>query len=158
MDNDTQRLARQLTDDRKDADLLVFERTWGHRLLAGVCVAMLVAAFVFVAYCAYGLFSLSALGLENMKQTYGFSLYTVGIVAGLLLVPPAVLGIYVAKHPRHALAAVIAALVALVVLVGVAVYGAMLPNINILPLLLYLGAASVFPIIYLIAALKVKRS
>ena len=158
MDNETQKLARQLTDDRKDSDLLVFEKTWGHRLLAGVCVAMLVVAFVFVAYCVYGLASMSALGLENLRFTYGYSLYTTGIVTGVMLIPPAVLGIYVAKHPKWATLTLAAAVFAVAILIGIAVYASTLPGINMLPLMLYLGVASVFPIIYFVAALKVKHS
>ena len=61
---DVRRLARTLTDDRQDPDLLVFEKTWGHRLLAGLSVGMLVAALVFVVFCAWNLYGLaSSLGV-----------------------------------------------------------------------------------------------
>ena len=45
-----------LTDDRDNPDLLTFEKTWGHRVLAGLGVAMLVIALVLVvAFLGYAL-------------------------------------------------------------------------------------------------------
>lgn len=159
MDNETQRLARQLTDDRQNPDLLVFEKTWGHRLLAGVSIAMLVAAFVFVVYCGWQLVELSnALGSQDMSHTFGFVLYTTGFILGVMLVPPAILGIHVAKHPKLALVAVVAAVIALLLLAAFTVYALSLPNVQAFSVLLYVGAGAILPVVYLVAALKVKRS
>ena len=40
-----------LTDDRDNPNLLAFEKTWGHRVLAGIGVAMLVIALVLAVFC-----------------------------------------------------------------------------------------------------------
>lgn len=159
MENETQRLARQLTDDRKNPDLLVFEKTWGHRMLAGVSVAMLIAAFVFAVYCGWRLIELAnTLGSQSMSVTFGFVLYTTGFILGVLLVPPAILGIHVAKHPKLAVAAIVAAVFALLLLAGFVAYALTLPNVQAFSVLLYACVGAILPILYLLAAIKIKRS
>ena len=150
---------RVLTDDRGNEDLLVFEKTWGHRLLAGVGVVMLVVAFVLVVYCVTQLVSVSSLaGIADFIVTVGYVLYGTGLVAGTLLVPPAIVAIYVAKHPKHALVAVVLAIIALVLVVVFIGLAFVASSASALTILLYAVLLAVLPVIYLIAALKVQRS
>ena len=156
---DVRRLARTLTDDRQDPDLLVFEKTWGHRLLAGLSVGMLVAALVFVVFCAWNLYGLaSSLGVQGMHATFGFVLYTAGIAAGVVVIPPALLGVYVAKHPQAVLAAIVAPLVAFALLVGFVLYASTVPGAQLFSVALFTGVGAVFPLLYLVAAVQIRRS
>lgn len=156
MENDTQELAQLLTDDRQDSDLLAFERTWGHRMLAGVCIGMLVSALVLIVYCGYRLVSLAAvLGTAGLFATAIPVLYITVIVLSVLVVPPAIAGIVVAKRPRWALVAVIAPFAAFALLVAFAVYGLGVAAAQPFSIALYICIGAVFPVLYLIAALKV---
>ena len=148
-----------LTDDRGNKDLLVFEKTWGHRLLAGVGVAMLVVALVLIIYCALQLGKVSGLsGIADYLVTFGYLLYGFGLAAGIAVVPPAIVGIYVAKHPKRAGIAVAFAVVGLVLVGCFVVYAVVVGVTNLVSVFLYALLFAVLPVLYLIAALKIGRS
>ena len=148
-----------LTDDRDNPDLLVFEKTWGHRLLAGFSVAMLIGGGVVCLYCIFALVNIaSAVGTEALVATFGFALYTAVLVGSVAVIPPALLGIYVAKHPRHTFACIAAAIVAFVLVAVFVVVGLGLPGAQPFSVALYAVVAAVPPLVYLIAAIKVRQS
>lgn len=150
---------RVLTDDRDNPDLLIFEKTWGHRLLAGVSAVMLVIAAVLIIYCISQLISVSDLtGIADFVVTVGYMLYGTGLVAGVLLVPPAIVGIYVAKHPRRVVAAIVLAVIALVLDIAFVVYAFSMAAGNATTILLYALLLAIVPVVYLIAALKIRSS
>lgn len=150
-----------LTDDRENPQLLEFERTWGHRLLAGASIALLAMAVLIALFCMVQLASAP----DNFGEFAGLAqmFYGVGIVMGLLLIVPGVAGLYVAKHPQWVNVAIGLAIFALVLLCVVAIYSlatdAGLASSGLLVMyLLYVLLLAIPPVIYLVAALKIKRS
>ena len=87
-----------------------------------------------------------------------FTLWVVGVVVGILTIPPALAGIYVAKHPKHALVAVAFAIVALLFVVAFFVYAVVLAAGTVVAALMWTLLFAFFPVLYLIAAIKVARS
>lgn len=147
-----------LTDDRGNADLLVFEKTWGHRLLAGLGYAMIVVGLVLIIYCAMRLANFIPLATgDNPMVTLGLVLYGVGLAAGILIIPPAIVGLWVARKPKHATVAVVLAIIGLVLVVAF-VGVALATGSAVVSALLYGLLFAILPVLYLIAALKVKRS
>ena len=150
---------RVLTDDRGNPDLFVFEKTWGHRLLAGISAAMLVIAAVLIIYCISQLISVSGLaGIADFVVTVGYMLYGTGLVAGVLLIPPAIVGIYVAKHPKRVTVAIVLAIVALAMDVAFVVYALTVAASNAATILLYAVLLAIVPVVYLVASLKIRSS
>lgn len=147
-----------LTDDRANADLLVFEKTWGHRLLAGLGYAMIVVGLVLIIYCAMRLANFIPLATgDNPMVTLGLVLYGVGLAAGILIIPPAIVGLWVARKPEHATVAVVLASIGIVLVIafiGVALATGSAP----FSAFLYGLLMAILPVLYLIAALKIKRS
>lgn len=147
-----------LTDDRGNPDLLVFEKTWGHRMLAGLGYAMIVVAIVLILYCAIRLGGFISLATgENAMVTLGLVLYGVGLAAGILVIPPAIVALWVARKPQHATVAVALAIVG-IVLVAVFIGYALVTGATAFSVALYGALFAILPVLYLIAALKVKRS
>lgn len=147
-----------LTDDREDADLLVFEKTWGHRMLAGLGYAMIVVGLVLIIYCAIRLSGfVSLMAGENAMLTVGLMVYGAGLVAGILVIPPAIVALWVARKPRHATIAIALAAVG-IALVLVFIGYALFTGATVFSALLYGGLFAVLPVLYLVAAIKVKRS
>lgn len=150
---------RVLTDDRDNPDLLIFEKTWGHRLLAGICAAMLVIAAVLIVYCISQLISVSDLtGIADFVVTVGYMLYGTGLVAGIVLVPPALVGIYVAKHPKYVTVAIVLAIIALALDVAFVIYAFAVVASNAPTILLYALLLAIVPVVYLVASLKIRSS
>lgn len=148
-----------LTDDRDNPDLLTFERTWGHRVLAGLGVAMIVIAVLLVVYSIVQLVRLYDLSiLAPDIAAMGMWLYACVLVGGLALVVPAIIGIYVAKHPARVAIAIVAAAVALALVVAFFVYAVVTAPQFPVAAVLYSLLLAVLPVIYLLAALKIKRS
>ena len=128
-----------LTDDRDNPDLLTFEKTWGHRVLAGLGVAMLVIAIILIAFCIVQLIRVADVAaLMPDIGLLGAYLYGTALACGVALIPPAVI-----------------ALVLVVAFLGYAL--AMTPQ-YVVTALLYALALAILPVVYLIAALKIKRS
>jgi hypothetical protein len=148
-----------LTDDRGDSDLLAFEKTWGHRLLAGLGVVMLVIAAILIVFCIIELFKVAdvAIVAPNLG-VWGAYLYGTGFACGILIIPPAIIAIYVAKHPGKVTVAIVAAIVAIVA--AVAFFGFALTTTPqyVITALLYTLLLAALPVLYLVAALKIKRS
>lgn len=147
-----------LTDDRENPDLLTFEKTWGHRLLAGLGVAMIVIAIVLVAFCIVQI--IRVWDVVEILPMYSMLLYMyIGVlVASLALVPPACIAIYVAKHPERVYVAIGMAILALVLVVGIFICLVLTVPEAWIQAMLYSLLLAILPIIYLIAALKIKRS
>lgn len=147
-----------LTDDRENPDLLTFEKTWGHRLLAGLGVAMIVVAIVLAAYCIVQIVRVSEIIEIFPIYTMMLYLYITVLVGAFVLIPPACVGIYVAKHPKKATVAIVMAIIALCLVVLFFVYSLTVAPEGWASLLLYSLLLALLPTIYLIAALKIKRS
>ena len=74
-----------LTDDRDNPDLLAFEKTWGHRVLAGLGVAMIVIALVLIAFCIVQLIRVADVAaLVPDIGTLGLYLYGTALVLSLI--------------------------------------------------------------------------
>ncbi len=148
-----------LTDDRGNADLLVFEKTWGHRVLAGLGIAMLVIAILLCAYCIVQLTRLMGIAeLAPDVANLGIVLFGVGVAAGVLLIIPAVTAIYVAKRPAKVTVAIVMAVLGILAAFAFFGYAVATAPQYILQAILYTLLLAVFPVVYLIAALKIKRS
>ena len=139
-----------LTDDRDNPDLLAFEKTWGHRVLAGLGVAMIVVALVLIAFCIVQLIRVADVAaLVPDIGALGLYLYGTALVCGIALVPPAIIAIYVAKHPAR---------VTLALVVAFFGYAMVVTPQYVVTALLYALALAILPVVYLVAALKIKRS
>ncbi|MGI6031834.1 MAG: hypothetical protein ACOX69_00210 [Coriobacteriales bacterium] len=148
-----------LTDDRGNKDLLVFEKTWGHRMLAGVSVAILVCVALVIVYCALQIGKVSALsGVADQLMYLGYFFYGLLIGLSVASIVPGVVGIYVAKHPKRAMVAIVFAIIALVLDVLFIAYAVASGVTNYVSLALYALLFAILPVLYLIAAVKVKRS
>lgn len=147
-----------LTDDRENESLLVFEKTWGHRLLAGLGITMLVVGAVLIVYCAIRLSNFVPLATgEGGMVTLGLVLYGVGLTGGILIIPPALIALWVSRKPRHALVAIVFAVIALVLVAGFIVY-ALSVGSPVLTVLLYALLFAILPALYLAASIKIRRS
>jgi hypothetical protein len=138
-------------------NLKVFEKTWGHRLLMGLSVCMFVAGLVLAIYCGMRVHSIQELLSQNIAYSYAFAFYAAGLVIGAAIIPPAILGVFVATHPKTALAAVVAAVIALLIVVAFAIYSASIGG-QAFSIALYTMLFAIVPVVYLICALKIKRS
>lgn len=147
-----------LTDDRENPELLTFEKTWGHRLLAGLGITMLVISILMIAYCIIQIVNVYEIVEVLPMYSLVMYLYVIALIGGVLLIPPACVGIYVAKHPRKAMIAVVMAILALVFIVLFFAYGVATSSDAWVTVLLYSLLLALLPVVYLIAALKVKRS
>lgn len=148
----------ELTDDRLNPDLLTFEKTWGHRVLAGLGVAMIVIAIVLIAYCVVQIVRVADIVEVFPMYSMVLYLYVSVLIGGVALIPPACIAIYVAKHPAKATIAVIAAIVALVLVALFLGYWLVVDPQSWVMVLLYSVLLAIVPVIYLLAALKIKRS
>ena len=147
-----------LTDDRTNPSLLVFEKTWGHRLLAGLGVAMIVIAIVLVVYCIIQLTKVAEVSaISPNVGTLGMYLYGTGLVSGLVIIAPAVVAIYVAKHPDKVTAAIVMAVLGIIVALVFFGYAVTSAPQYVIQAILYTLLLALFPVVYLIAALKIKR-
>lgn len=147
-----------LTDDRNNPDLLTFEKTWGHRLLAGIGVTMIVIAVILVAFCAIQLARIADVIAFLPLGSFALFMYGAGIIGGIALVVPAVIAIYVAKHPSKVMVAIVAGIIALVLVAAFFVYAVITVPQGVVAAILYSLLFAVLPVIYLIAAFKIKRS
>ena len=154
-----QRMAAVLSDDRAEDDLFLFEKTWGHRLLAGLGFVMLIAAVVLVVYFAMQISKVQVYAeVADWLVTMGYVVYGIGLAAGVLLVPPGILAVLVAKRPWHARLAVAVGvfgllLVAVFVALAFALEAGSATTIVLMAVLL-----AVAPVVYLVASVKVLRS
>ena len=148
-----------LTDDRDNPDLLAFEKTWGHRVLAGLGVAMIVIALVLIAFCIVQLIRVADVAaLVPDIGILGLYLYGTALVCGIALVPPAIIAIYVAKHPARVTLAIVMAIIALALVVAFFGSAMVVTPQYVVTALLYALALAILPAVYLIAALRIKRS
>ncbi len=148
-----------LTDDRVNPSLLVFEKTWGHRLLAGLGVAMLVIAIVLIAFCVIQLTRVAEVSaISPDVGTLGLYLYGTGLASGIVILAPAIVAIYVARRPDKVTAAIVMAVLGIVAALAFFGYAVTTAPQYTLQAILYTLLLGLFPVVYLIAALKIKRS
>ncbi len=138
-------------------NLRVFEKTWGHRVLMGVSICMFVAGLVLGIYCAVSLGNVYPLADANLAYAMASAFYTVGLVLAVGMFPPAVLGVYAATHPKAATAAAVMGVIGLV-LVGAFVAYAISIQGQLFSIVLYAVVLAVLPLVYLLSALKIRRS
>lgn len=138
-------------------NLKVFEKTWGHRLLMGLSVCMFVAGLVLAIYCGMRIHSISSLLELNAVYQMAYALYCTGLVLGIGMIPPSILGVYTATHPKAALVAIVAAVIALVLVVAFVAYAFTLGG-QVFSIALFALLFAVVPVAYLVCALKIKRS
>ena len=156
---EVQEKARRLNNDSKKKGLFTFEASWGHRMLLGVSIALIVLAIVFIIYCVMRLFSVASQPQDYIITTqltsFMYFYYGCGILAGVLLLPPAIIGIMVAKSGKHTLLACIAPVVAiflaLCLLGGRLIWGTADVWASIWQAVVML----ILPLVYFVAALKV---
>lgn len=148
----------ELIDDRLNPDLLTFEKTWGHRVLAGIGVTMIVVAFVLVVFCIIQIVRI--VDIIDILPIYALRLYMyiAVIIGGVALVPPGCIAIYVAKHPKKVAIAIAAAIVGIALIVLFLAYVLFASPQLIVAALAYSVLFAIIPVIYLVAALKIKRS
>lgn len=148
-----------LTDDRENPDLFTFEKTWGHRMLAGLGVAMLVIALVLAVYSVVQLVRVADIAsILPEPGMFGMIFWGIVLACAIALIPPAGVAIYVAKNPRNVAVAIILAIVALVLVVVFFAFAVASAPHYFMPALLYALLFALFPVLYLIAALKIKSS
>lgn len=138
-------------------NLRVFEKTWGHRLLMGVSLCMFVAGLVVAIYCGVSLANVYPLADLSLTHAMASAFYTVGLVLGVAMFPPAVLGVYTATHPKTATAAAAMAVLGLVLVVAFVVYALSIQG-QLFSIVLYAVLLAVLPVVYLVSALKIRRS
>lgn len=143
---------------RDETSRVPFEKTWGHRVLLGLSISMTVAALIVAVACAVGLMGIGSLVGTAVTTTLRYMLYMVGLVASLLTLPPAVVGMVAARKPGAAPVAVGAAVLALVLVAAFFVYALAVLQAALFAAVLYAVVLALIPAIYLVCALKVLRS
>lgn len=138
-------------------NLKVFEKTWGHRVLMGLSVCMFVGGLIVAIYSGMRLHSIISVMGDNVGYALAFALYCTGLVLGVGVIPPAILGVFTATHPKAANFAVGAAIIALLLVVAFVVYSLFIGG-QIFSTALYAVLLVICPILYLVCALKIKRS
>ena len=153
-----QEMARRLSNDSKKKGFFTFEASWGHRMLLGLSIALILLAIIFVIYCVMRLIAATsaqdyAILAQFSKFVYFY--YGCGIVAGLALLPPAIIGICVAKSGKHTIlvciAPIIAIALALILLGGRLIWG----TADIWASIWQAAVMLILPVAYLVAGLKV---
>lgn len=147
--------AYQQADANKPA---LGEKTWGHRVLLGLSVSMIVAALVVIAVCAVKLLGIGSLELADAITMFTYAIAYVGLIASALALPPAIIGILVSRKPQLALLGVVAAIVALVLAVCIFAYLFFVAQGTLFVSLLCAVALAVVPVVYLLCSLKIYRS
>lgn len=138
--------------------LKVFESTWGHRLLLGISVCMFVGGLILAIYCGMRLASLASADLStNIGVLVAYWLYVIGLIGGVAVIPPAILGVYAATHPKKIMAAVVAGVIGLVIVAGICIYFIVYGG-SLFSIILYTLALAIAPLLYLLSALKVKKA
>lgn len=138
-------------------DLKVFEKTWGHRVLMGLSVCMFVGGLILAIYCGMRVTNIASVASESANLALAFALYTVGLVAGIVVIPPAILGVYTATHPKYIMASVVAGIIGLLCVAAFAVYAAIMGG-QAFSIVLYCVVMVLAPALYLVCALKIKSS
>ena len=153
-----QEMARRLSNDSKKKGFFTFEASWGHRMLLGLSIALILLAIIFVIYCVMRLIAaISAQDYAILAQfsKFVYFYYGCGIVAGLALLPPAIIGICVAKSGKHTIlvciAPIIAIALALILLGGRLIWG----TADIWASIWQAAVMLILPVAYLVAGLKV---
>lgn len=138
-----------------------FEKTWGHRFLLGICIAMLVIAVLLIVYCFIALAGIAKKYDPETTQvivSIASAFYTTGIIGAILMIPPAIVGIIVSKHPRRVVFAYIFAGIALLLIILMVIYVIALHSFRPLTLILYAVLFLILPVSYLVAAIKIGKS
>ena len=153
---------KYIKSDDENYTLKVFEKTWGHRVLIGISVCMLALAFLIALFCVLCL--LGVFGL-NRNETLPYIvhraanvLYTMGIVGAILMTIPALFGIYVTKYPAKNMISIVLGILGILGVFLFIFWACVLHNSSWFSISMYSLVMLIFPVIYLIAALKVRRA
>ena len=138
-------------------NLKVFEKTWGHRVLMGLSICMFVGGLIVAIYCGMRLHSITSVMGDNVGYALAFALYCTGLVLGIGVIPPAILGVFTATHPKTVNFAIGASIVALVLVAAFVAYSLFIGG-QLFSTALYALLLVIAPILYLVCALKIKRS
>ena len=132
----------------------VREHSWGVMI-----TVLIVIALVLIAFCIVQLIRVADVAaLVPDIGILGLYLYGTALVCGIALVPPAIIAIYVAKHPARVTLAIVMAIIALALVVAFFGYAMVVTPQYVVTALLYALALAILPAVYLIAALRIKRS
>lgn len=136
-----------------------FERNWGQRLLAGTGFVLFIAGVVLVAYFAWKMVSVGVYAdVADWLVSMGRAVYGVGLAAGVLLLPPGVLAVLVAKRPQHAVLAVGVGIFGLVLVVCFVIAAFVLDAGSAATILVVGVLLAIAPAVYLAASVKVLRA
>lgn len=141
--------------------IVEFEKTWGHRLLMGISIGMLVIAVLVVLYCALALGKVlgnGGLDATDFLSTVATALYVTGIVLFALMIPPAIIGIIVSKHPRLVILAYVFAALAILMLIVALIYILATQEFTLFALFVYIVLPLVLPVLYLVSSIKIGKS
>lgn len=141
--------------------LVEFEKTWGHRVLMGVSIAMLFLAVLIILYSSLalgGLFGMKDVETTQFLATIASMFYITAIIAAALMIPPAIIGIVVSKHPKNVILAYIFAIIAIALVVLLVIYVVASKEFTFFSLASYAFLLLVLPVIYLVASIKIGKS
>lgn len=138
-------------------NLKVFEKTWGHRVLMGLSVCMFAAGIVLAIYCGLRIGSVKELVELSVNFQLAYAFYCTGLVLGIGMIPPAILGVYAATHPKFAIAAMVAAVVALVLIVAFVVYAISIGG-QVFSIVMFSVLFAIVPVLYLASAAKIRHN
>lgn len=138
-------------------NLKVFEKTWGHRVLMGLSICMFVGGLILAIYCGMRVSSIASVASENASLALAFALYAVGLAAGVLVIPPAILGVFTATHPKCIVASVAAGVIGLLCVVAFIIYAAVEGG-QAFSITLYAVVMAIAPLLYLVSSIKVMKS
>ncbi len=159
MANTSANIAKSRSTDQGFAP--TFESNWGHRLLLGISILLAVASLLILVYCIIQYFSAATVDIDGV--TYDAAsiyrpLYTLGIVGGILGLPPAAVGIYISRRPKHGIIAFGAAVIAIAIVVAVAVIALFMLGASVFMTLQICIGLIILPVAYLVASIKIVLS
>lgn len=138
-------------------NLKVFEKTWGHRVLMGLSVCMFAAGIVLAIYCGLRIGSISDYVQLSVNFQLAYAFYCAGLAIGLGMIPPAILGVYTATHPKMAIVAIIAAVIALALIIAFVVYAVSIGG-QIFSIAMFSVLFAIMPVLYLASAVKIRHN
>ena len=134
-------------------------RCWANWLLLVEGIALLVFAIALGAWCGVKLANVSVYAeVADWLVTLGYTLYGIGIAAAALVVVPGIIAIVVGLRSRPAGLAIVAAVFALLLVAAFLAVSLALELGATSTVLTYAAALALAPLVYLVAAVVVRRS
>ena len=141
--------------------IVEFEKTWGHRLLMGISILMLVLAVIVVLYCSLALAKIlgnGGLDTTEFLSMVATTIYVFGIIAFALMIPPAIFGIVVSKHPKLVVVAYVFSGIAILLLVALLIYIIATHGLTLFAFFAFFILPLVLPVLYLVSSIKIGKS